>query len=398
MKLDIDNIFSKSSIATYGFFIVYPFFVFYHTLISYEIIKPIFGSLLGLASLFIVLAFLVNSLNLKHIKCSKINFFEVLVWAFYIYCFLWALISYTLYSYKWYVVASFYQVVAYLGVSLCLYLIGKNICLEKIKYINMFGLLSFLVFLFFYTLITGSFNFMPNRIGGAEEVVATYQAFSGIALVMGFIALVTVNNNLGKLSILLFVSIIIFYLGSRSELIGFIIGGVSYLSLYTGIKHKMQFAVIAIILIISYIFLDFSLESISTSRVFELNDVSSSSSWSVRQDLNHVGVQQVIDSPFFGFFGGHAYYFGSTGAYAHNIISSWVSFGVIGFVIYFSLILSPFTYSIYSLLSNNYHSDKNKLIFMLSLVCFILCIISKSVYWTTPAFLWGLMVNRNEIR
>lgn len=398
MSLNVNTIFSKKSIAFLGFFIIFPFFIFYHTLISFGIINPIFGSLLGSASFLIVLIFIISYLDLKRAKVSRINKYEFIVWTFYLYILFWATFNFVLHGHYYYIEASFNQVIASLGVSLSLYLIGKYIYIEKTKVLILVSFSVFLVFLFIYTVITGKFNFMPNRVGGAEEVVATYQSFSGLILVMGLIALVITGHRMGQLVVFLSSVIIIFYLGSRSELVAYVLGAIVYFIYFTSIKHKIYMYIFLIISMFLLFVISIDLSYLSDSRVLELADVDNSSSWNSRMDLNQVAIQQVLDSPFIGFFGGHTYYFGTTGSYAHNIISSWVSFGFIGFFLYFILMLTPVIYSLRLYFLRKTYSNRKKVVFILSFVFLFLVIFSKSVYWTMPSLLWGLVVNRNEVK
>lgn len=399
MISNISNKFSKNNIALLGFFIVFPFFIFYHTLISFEVIKPIFGSLLGVASFLIVLTFIISYIDLRRTTISKISVYEFLVGTFYLYTFLWTVLNFVLNGHHYYVVASFYQVIAFLGVSLSLYFIGKYIYLDKIRVLISISFLIFSIFLFFYTILTGQFSFMPNRIGGAEDVVATYQSFSGLILIMGLIALVITRSYIGKMLILLSTIVIIFYLGSRSELVAYILGATIYFVFYISIKYKvyMLFILFPLVILFFTMTTGLNLSFLSDSRVFELSNIDSSTSWNARQDLNKVAIQQVSDSPLVGFFGGHTYYFGETGTYAHNIISSWVSFGFIGFILYLVLMIVPVTHSIHTFFIKDFQDDRKKIIFILSLVFLLLTFFSKSVYWTMPSFLWGLMVNRNKV-
>ena len=396
--MNINIFFSKERIAYYGFVIVFPFFILYHTLIAFSIINPVFGSLLAGAASVIILLFFINFIFSMRLATSNNNIYNSLVWFFYFYCFLWSLIHYIFNGHKEYISSSFFQVVGSLVVSLCMYFIGRFIVVNKIWKIGLITVFSFFTFLMLYTLSTGNLSFMPNRVGGAEDVVASYQAFSGLFLVLGILLLVISRSIVFKLIIYLLVSIIIFYLGSRSEFIAFILGGFIYIVFFTEFKHKLYLSIV-LIPVIFFILLSFDREMIflSNSRIFELTDIESSSSWNSRQDLNTIAVQQIQDSPFLGFFGGHAYYFGSTGAYAHNFLSSWVSYGFIGFISFISLIFFPLVTSIKLLFLEKKINNREKIIFLLSLLFLLLLLFSKSVYWIMPSFLWGFFVSRNKV-
>lgn len=396
--MNISVFFSKERIAYYGFIIVFPFFILYHTLIAFSVVSPVFGSLLAGAAFLIILLFFINFFFSRHLVVCNNYIYNGLIWFFYFYCFLWSLIHYIFYGHKDYISSSFFQVIASLTVSLCMYYIGRFILVERIWKIGLITIFSFFLFLIFYTLSTGSFSFMPNRVGGAEDVVASYQAFSGLFLVLGVLLLVISRSNILKLLIYFLVLIIIFYLGSRSEFIAFTLGGVIYASLFIEFKRKLYFLILLVSVLI-FLLSSFNNEMafLSNNRIFELTNIDSSSSWSSRQDLNNIAIQQIENSPFFGFFGGHTYYFGSTGAYAHNFLSSWVSFGFIGFISFISLIFFPLVSSIKLLLSEKKIGDKEKIIFLLSLLFLLLLLFSKSVYWIMPSFLWGYFVSRNKV-
>ena len=136
------------------------------------------------------------------------------------------------------------------------------------------------------------------------------------------------------------------------------------------------------------------------SRQFEVLDVSSSKSWAGRLQLQRTAIRQIAESPLMGEFGGHVltedtgtFAKGHAGRYAHNALSAWVTYGLAGFLLYVSLTLYGFLGSARHVIPKRQTTSPWLFAFMLNLVCVLLIIVSKSVYWPLPALAWGVVVN-----
>ena len=134
------------------------------------------------------------------------------------------------------------------------------------------------------------------------------------------------------------------------------------------------------------------------SRQFEVLDIPSSKSWAGRLALQGKALEQIAENPLMGKFGGHIltedtgkFAKGHAGRYAHNALSAWVTYGLVGFLIYVSLTLYGFLISTRQLVIKRLDTPIWTFAFMVNFVCLLLIIISKSVYWPLPALGWGIL-------
>lgn len=133
------------------------------------------------------------------------------------------------------------------------------------------------------------------------------------------------------------------------------------------------------------------------NRQFEVLHFSSSKSWERRLALHRRAVRQISENPLMGDFGGHVlqqgsgkYAKGHTGRYAHNALSAWVTYGLAGFILYFSLTLTGFLVPARQVILKRQNTPYWMFALMLNFVCLLLIIVSKSVYWPLPALGWGV--------
>ena len=133
------------------------------------------------------------------------------------------------------------------------------------------------------------------------------------------------------------------------------------------------------------------------NRQFEVLKISSSKSWERRLALQRKAVRQISENPLMGNFGGHVlkqdsgkYAKGHTGRYAHNALSAWVTYGLAGFILYFSLTLTGFLVPAQQVILKRQNAPPWMFAFMVNFVCLLLIIVSKSVYWPLPALGWGV--------
>ena len=133
-------------------------------------------------------------------------------------------------------------------------------------------------------------------------------------------------------------------------------------------------------------------------RQFEVLDISSSKSWAGRLALQNKALGQIAENPLLGKFGGHVltedtgkFAKGHDGRYAHNALSAWVTYGLLGFLLYVSLTLYGFLISAHQLVIKRLDTPIWTFAFMVNFVCLFLIIVSKSVYWPLPALGWGIL-------
>ena len=134
------------------------------------------------------------------------------------------------------------------------------------------------------------------------------------------------------------------------------------------------------------------------SRQFEVLDFSSSKSWKGRLALQEMALGQIMENPLLGKFGGHVlteatgkFQKGHAGRYAHNALSAWVSYGLAGFLLYLALTLYGCLVTARHVILKRVDEPLWTFAFTLNLVCLLLVIVSKPVFWPLPALGWGVL-------
>ncbi|RFC66974.1 MULTISPECIES: O-antigen ligase family protein [Mesorhizobium] len=225
------------------------------------------------------------------------------------------------------------------------------------------------------------------------ESIPSYQGFANAALLTGLLLLSNLRGRRWRLFWMVVCAALLFVNGARSEFVGFlaatgIVEGISILR-----KPKAIFST-SVALIPLYFIISDRWSDIENSRQMQLLDFANSTSWIARQDFMQLALDQIAAHPISGVFAGHFEWEWpvSAGAYAHNALSAWVSFGIIGFSLYVLLTLICVKSSL-SLLEHAEVSPTFRLSAYVNILSFILIIASKNVFWPVIALGWGLTIN-----
>jgi hypothetical protein len=120
----------------------------------------------------------------------------------------------------------------------------------------------------------------------------------------------------------------------------------------------------------------------------ELLDISRSTSWQTRMSLQSEAIEAILRNPLAGDFAYHVREL-SAGAYAHNVLSAWAQFGVIGFVLYLALIVTFALIAIRHAFSSN---PTWQAALGLNVAALVVCM-AEPVFSVVPALGWGFAVN-----
>lgn len=382
--------------ASLSFFILFPGFLFYHFSLAIGLIPAFAGGLYGPTSLIvhiifiILLPLLISDFTKKNESFSKLTiilFFNILFFTIIHYSFNDDPFIYDATK------QSFELLISWSS----LFFTGRYLSLEyKLQNI----LISFFIFIIlcyfiYFMLSTLQIRFYAKEFFETNPNVATYQGFARSVLIM-LLYLIAINDSLiAKIILLISGNYILFFLGARSEFYSFAIISFIIFFLYS-LRDTKKFFLFIILQITILICLSMSFDIFYKSRQLEILDLSSSSSWIARQELQSLAIQQISDNPIFGVFGGHITE-NSRGGYAHNILSAWANYGFIGFFIYLLTIAWAFIGSTYLCYKKNSLYGVQGLSFSVNFISIILCLIAKSVFWPIPAFGWGLYLNAFSI-
>ena len=431
------------NVAIVSFFLLFPGFLFYHQSVVMGLIPPFVRGLFGYVSLGALLAFLVLlPWNTDWLKNTVRNRYVLFVLAFLFYTSVWTFVHYLILSDDYITKTSLQSLETVIFWS-CLFLIGLVLPLESktLRWSFFISFIAILSFLLYFSISTDNSMYNALRLYGDTTDVATYQGFARSVLIT-LLFLLAVFNSIRSRAFFIFSGVfILFLLISRSDFYGFLVLSVALCIIY-GIKNPKYFLILLLLCLEVFLLAepDISprLEAIigssspdepaetptpeqpaesSTpdkpgklsapdkpakpprlSRQLEVLDFSSSKSWAGRLALQQIALEQIARNPLVGKFGGHVltedtgkYAKGHTGRYAHNALSAWVSYGLVGFLMYISLTLIGFLVPAYHVVLKQQNTPLWTFAFMLNFVFLLLIIVSKPVFWPLPALGWGVL-------
>jgi O-antigen ligase len=396
MHLTINSKSLSGCLASWGLLLLFPGFFLYHLLLAMGVISPLLGGFFGPVSLVYFIIFLI-SLPFTYQRLLNIcPVFYVSTILFFIFCSCWILVHYYIID-ELYIRDASIQALSTLIIWGALFFIGIHFSFE-FKTIKTFFILMFMAIflgLIYFSISTGNIMFYAIQFYELEEEgsgVVSYQGFARSALVISILLLCFINDIYLRYIIIIASIFVLFFLGSRSDLYAFIFFVVLFLMVLSIINIKWLFLVIGGLIAIA-IFVSFNLEWLNTSRQFELMDLSQSTSWLGRKDLQDIALRQIADSPLFGYFGGDIVDTGGIGRYVHNVLSAWVTYGLFGFLLYTTLIIVATLRSFFYFVKDRTLSPHWTFAFAINFYCLLLIIMSQPIYWIMPALGWGLYVN-----
>ncbi|SCZ61514.1 hypothetical protein [Thiohalomonas denitrificans] len=373
-----------------GLIVLFPGFVFVHySVAAFGVTLPaILDGLFGFSSALLVVIFAALFPLILRGYANVISPYILAVFGFITFTLIWAF-THTIVLDGAYVKVAFIQSVETAVLWSALFFVGMFLPeYSSTLYRTLAGsFLLILGFLLLYVVQTGELTFNASRMYNADHV-ASYQGFARSTLVI-LIILLTVASTIKQRTVLLLGGLfILFLLGARSEFYAFVATAllmVSMLMLKDGRYALLMIATIGG----TSVTISLGYESLIQSRQLEILDLPSSSSWQSRQWLNEIAIRQVLDTPVFGYFGGHVVEGGGTGSYAHNMLSGWVNYGVLGFFWYLLLSLSPLLISIKRLVAIKTQDPVWMLAFTTNFCSLLLMTAAKPVFWPIAALGWG---------
>ncbi len=347
----------------------------------------------SLSVLFFIFYFLFLLIDFKRTTID--NFYSFIVSLFFLFIFSWSTLNYLVVPNS-YIVTSYIQVITTILIMFMLYTSALYNNFHRVKIY-----VYFFIFLFFYFLhyiyINNSFSFkLQNLSTFDQDDLATYQGLARSVALSGVFILPFIKNK-WYFVILSYISVFsVFLLGARSELI-FLIISIFILVLLNSVFNYKKVALINILcfliapLVFFFIFNEFFYNL--DNRNLQLLNIENSSSFQGREYFKNLALHQVYNSPILGEFGGHVYATGSSGGYAHNFISAWVNFGIVGLLFYFYILIYPIFKALKSIFFDKIFNEYLALICALGIPTLVLIILSKPFFWPVPALLWGVYAN-----
>lgn len=383
-----------SVFANVGFLLLFPVFALYHLGVASGNVPPLVGGLFGVTSLLVGALYVTYYIFLPQ-QISRLNgWYFLLAFFFFLYCGAWIFLHWLTEMNSVAMHATGVQALESLVLMVVLFFIGL--------YLNLYGYrFNFLLIGVFllstimstgYSMVTGDAMFYAARDLVVSDGVTSYQGFARSVAVVGIFCLSIVNRIFFKLFIASAGLISLYLLGARSEFLGFLI-----ISLVVGLLMRGNFSARFLIGIIVPTLLVVGVSQLpdyfGQNRILEVFNLGAASSWAARLQMQDIALTQIVESPVVGQFGGHVKRFGTTGSYAHNALSAWVSYGIFGFVTYIGLTGFAVLRSLHAILKGVAENRRKwEFAFLLNLFCLALMVGAKSVFWPIPALGWGVFL------
>lgn len=416
----------SQTVASISFFLLFPGFLFYHQFVAMELIPPFAKGLFGYTSLgTVMILFALLPWNVDWLR--KVIKNRYIQWAliFLIYTSVWTIVHYLLLS-ESYITKASIQSVETIILWACLFFVGLLLPLES-KTLQRLFFISFVIilsYLAYYSISTGSIVYVARKLYGNSTDISSYQGFARSVLIILLFLMAFIHSARMRAFYILGGIFVLFLLASRSEFYAFL--ALSFtLCIIWGIRNPkylliLLFASLELLILAKPVIApqvkvlfpskpaNGAVEVIpsptpsetqrqekpavspNVNRQLQVLDLPSTKSWISRQYLQKVAVEQIMENPLIGKFGGHVTG-NHTGRYAHNALSAWVTYGLVGFLLYISLAMYGFLVAAREVILKQQATPIWAFAFTLNFVCLLLIIVSKSVYWPLPALAWGVL-------
>lgn len=238
--------------------------------------------------------------------------------------------------------------------------------------------------------------FNPRALADNSTEVATYQGFARSYVVTALLLLAVERRLVGQLGIVLLSVPTLFILGARTEFTAFFLVLAFWFAQLYRSYGGLKTAAVALVLVLCASSALVAVPQLVSSRVANLLDLASDSSWRGRQERLAAGWEAILANPIFGDFGGHIRESGP-GYYIHNILSAWRQFGLVGFVLFAGLSAGTLVVSMSAVLASRRPKHLELLALYMNAFVFTALLAAKPVFWSLPALAWGLAV-RPDLR
>ena len=366
--------------------LLFPMSFFYHSAVALLGMPSFLGGYFSAMGLMILLGY-VYIFIFKRAKITKeIIFFYIFmsIWTIYIY------IKYTLSVNISDEKLFIWGLISILANVVC-FNISSNIDFNSIflkKYLKYFLVLYSLVV--FNNINNGQFYL---KIQTANEGLVSYQSFALYILVVSFISLIVAKTIKEKIFVFSLSFLLLYFNGARSEFVFFVTSTVMLFAL--DFKPSLKNIILFIAsLVITYlgIFLLNNTIGIEENRIFQLANISQSSSYLARQQLSDMAIIVIQENPLIGDYGYYVKELG-LGYYAHNILSAWADFGFFGFFLFLIIPVYTTVFSILYIYKLKHPSLSLKALFVFSLSLLLGYIYAQDYTHMFLGLVIGLYVN-----
>lgn len=325
------------SVPLIAFFLLFPGFFLYHTLVGLGGLRPYLGGYFTIASIALFLPLIYSHFARVRRREDRVSSIDLAFALFLIYFFLIVVIN-TIFGAN--------AATARTHLLSILYLVNIYIIFRMLDFSGggtfrmVFASLLIMSAIIFVFSKDGSFQ--PGQIGSHQnpDSAVTYQGFAR-SYVVTFVAVMSFTKSLpGRLTLYIIVVFALFLNGSRSELIA-VIFLIPIVEIYRARSGFHTGCIVLLLLGLGTVGIRYVMDGLPENRVWELFDLSHSESAVSRYNLTQRALHTIAEHPLLGDYASY-----SPGAYSHNILSAWVDLGFFGFI-YLLYMLAQAAISLY---------------------------------------------------
>ncbi|WP_415890268.1 hypothetical protein ACMXYV_02810 [Neptuniibacter sp. SY11_33] len=325
-----------------GFFLLYPAFFFYHVFLALDflpdflvvVLKGFYGPV---SVLLLVLYFFRFTLGNKGNSFSY-NLVDKLFFLYVAWAGVWVL--WNLYSLtEWYVFDASVQILKSIVLQTVNFFIGL-LLFVKFKDRSFYMLYFFWFFMVLFTLsnVHPETLTLHNTLSAKFiEGVASYQGLSRSLMLVSLLLISLIHCNYTRLIITFLSATALFFIGARSELVGFLLGVGAFELVVASIDRRYAFFLLGLSFLLILgggYYLQDILVSLDGSRMLNMLSLSSDASWNSRSAYTLYAIETILNEPLWGGYGSH-FLVGALdgGAYSHSLLSAWVALGLPGMLL-----------------------------------------------------------------
>lgn len=381
--------FAFNELSKYSLLILFPGFFIYHSMVAMSFIPAFLGGYFSLMSVALLGIYAFCSLFINKIRKELLLPYFIFIFWFIIvsiFYFLGDKQTNDYILYQWSLIAIISNIICF-----CIF---SNLNLNrKIKRSLIFSLCLMVVIILLNIDSSGRFLLAVSD----NDSVASYQAFGRSLLVVGFITFI-LTQGWSRFAIVVLSIFALYFNTARSEFVFFIIAIILYYGLDFLIKRNSLNKYINLFLIIvtvsGSIYFMRQITFDDLNRTAQLIDISNSSSFAGRKELQDYAVNSIVNNIFFGNYGYYMDRFGK-GGYVHNALSILADFGLFAFIFYVFSVVYLWIYSIVQFFNMSSDNHYIKLLLLCSTCLLIAMITSKDYSYMFLGIVSGIYFNRN---
>ena len=379
----------ETRLANIGFILFFPIFFFFHFAIAW-LNLPLHIGLFGETALLIVILFPTLFFPAVFRVMQGSSLISIIFFLLLGYCALWTLGGMALIPTDEIPEGAIPQLASLIALWTALFFTGLFVNVDStvmrwlvsISLLGMAGIVAHFIDPHYFVM-------NPNWLF-QNHSVTSYQGFTRSAMITAIALISAMRNITWRLVLSSLCIFLVFTLGARSELYGLIFVIAAFES-FRALRKPLAILPVMLVVLIVMGTLIGNFDTISSSRQFNVLDLSQDTSWTLRESETSFAMRQISDSPILGEFAGH-FDAGSAGTYSHTVLSSWVSFGLVGFLLYIVISIISLWKTIKAG-CREIMSTRWRFAFYMNVSSFIMILGAKPVFWPIIALAWGATVN-----